>query len=145
MNVQMNVDPIVFIKETAKAIQERKIKPYVIIENPHKILSGETKKILINKRGVGIQVGEEIVDLMIKYGSKIKKDELEWETFCNIPDNNMKSAFVPRDDPVLIKMVERKIRNDLNFKIAEVPIEPWAWYISKSGQAPVFEFVAMTF
>ncbi len=145
MNVEMNIDPIIFIKETAKAIQERKVKPYAIIENPHKILSGEYKKILVNKRGCGIQVGEEIVDLMIKYGSTIKKEELKWETYCNIPDNTMKSTFVPRDDPVLIKMVERNIRDDLKFKIAEVPVESWAWYIGKTGKVPVFEFVAMTF
>jgi hypothetical protein len=99
MNVQMNVDPIVFIKETAKAIQERKIKPYVIIENPHKILSGETKKILINKRGLGIQVGEEIVDLMIKYGSKIKKDELKGIRICRQALAKWEEDFDERKDP----------------------------------------------
>ena len=93
------------------------MKPYVIIENPPTILSGETKKILVNKRGLGIQVGEEIVDLMIKYGSKITKEVLEWETYCNIPDSNMKSTFVPRDDPVLIKMVKHNIKSDLKFKV----------------------------
>ena len=139
------MDPIIFIKETAKAIRERKVKPSVIIENPHKILSGETKKIIVNKRGLGVQVGEEIVDLMIKYGSDIKKDDLEWETYCNIPDSNMRSTFVPRDDPVLIKMVERKVRKDLHFKVAEVPIEEWAWYVGKAGKQPVFEYVAMRF
>lgn len=138
------MDPIIFIKETAKAIQ-RGVKPYVIIENPHKILTGETKKILVNKRGLGIQVGEEIVDLMIKYGSKINKDELQWETYCNIPDDNMRSTFVSRDDPILIKMVERKVRNDLHFKVAEVPVEEWAWYVGKTGKHPEFEFVAMRF
>lgn len=139
------MDPIIFIKETARAIQERKIKPSVIIQNPHKILSGETKKILVNKRGLGIQVGEEIVDLMIKYGSTIKKEDLDWETYCNIPDENMKSTFVSRDDPILIKMVERKVRKDLHFKIAEVPIEEWSWYIGEAGKQPKFEYVAMRF
>lgn len=139
------MDPIIFIKETARAIQERKLKPSVIIENPHKILSGKTKKILVNKRGLGIQVGEEIVDLMIKYGSTIKKEELEWETYCNIPDENMKSTFVQRDDPILIKMVERKVRKDLYFKVAEVPIEEWAWYVGEAGKHPKFEFIAMRF
>lgn len=139
------MDPIVFIKETAKAIKERGIKPYQIIENPHKILTGETKKIVINKRGLGIEVGEEIVDLMIKYGSTIKKEDLKWETYCNIPDQNMKLTFVPRDDPVLVKMVERKVMKDLHFKIAEVPIEEWAWYIRNAGKQPIFEYVAMRF
>ncbi len=141
----MNLDPIIFIKETARAIQERKIKPSVIIQNPHKILSGETKKILVNKRGLGIQVGEQIVDLMIKYGSTIKKDDLEWETYCNVPVEEMKCTFVPRDDPVLIKMVERKVMKDLHFKVAEVPIEEWSWYIGEAGKQPKFEYVAMRF
>lgn len=142
------MDPIIFIKETAKAIRDRKIKPSVIVENPHKILSGETKKVIINKRGLGIQVGEEIVDLMIKYGSTIKKENLEWETYCNIPNDEMKSTFVPRDDAILIKMIERKVRTDLHgFKIAEVPIEEWAWYIGKTDgkQGVKFEYVAMRF
>ncbi len=139
------MDPIIFIKETAKAIQERKVKPSVIIENPHKILSGDTKKIIVNKRGLGIEVGEEIVDLMIRYGSTIKKDTLTWETYCNVPDSNMRSTFVPRDDPILIKMVERKVMKDLHFKVAEVPVEEWAWYIGKAGKQPIFEYVAMRF
>lgn len=139
------MDPIVFIKETAKAIKERGVKPYQIIENPHKILSGETKKIVINKRGLGIEVGEEIVDLMIKYGSTIKKEDLKWETYCNIPDQNMKLTFVPRDDPILVKMIERKVMKDLHFKVADVPIEEWAWYIGNAGKQPIFEYVAMRF
>jgi hypothetical protein len=159
------MDPIIFIKETARAIQERKVKPSVIIENPHKILSGETKKIVINKRGLGIKVGESIVDVIIKYGSTIKKDELEWETFCNIPDDNMKSTYIPRDDPVLVKVIERvrnafqgktipdpprtdqeRLAKDLQgFKIAEVPVEEWAWYIGKAGEHTKLEYVAMRF
>ncbi len=142
------MEPIIFIKETAKAILNRKIKPSVIIDNPHKILTGETKKVIINKRGLGIQIGEEIVDLMIKYGSTIEKEKLEWETYCNIPNNDMRSTFVPRDDPILIKMIERKVRTDLQgFKIAEVPIEDWAWYIGKTDgkQGQKFEYVAMRF
>ncbi len=142
------MDPIIFIKETAKAILERKIKPYVIINNPHKILTGETKKIIINKRGLGIQIGEVIVDLMITCGSTLNKEELEWETYCNIPNAEMRSTFVPRDDPILIKMIERKVYKDLNgFKIAEVPIEDWAWYVGKtnSNQGQKFEYVAMRF
>ena len=139
------MDPIIFIKETARAIKERKVKPWAIIESPHKILTGETKKILVNKRGLGIKIGEEIVDLMIKYGSSVKKDELKWETFCNVPDVNMRSTYVPRDDPVLIKMVERKVRNDLHLKVAEVPIEEWAWYIGEAGEQNKFEYIAMRF
>ena len=139
------MDPIIFIKETARAIKERGVKPWAIIESPHKILTGETKKVLVNKRGMGIKIGEEIVDLMIKYGSTIKKEELDWETFCNVPDVNMRSTYVPRDDPVLIKMVERKVRNDLHLKVAEVPVEDWAWYIGKAGEQNKFEYIAMRF
>jgi len=139
------MDPIIFIKETAKAIKERGVKPWAIIENPHKILTGETKKIIVNKRGMKIEIGEEIVDLMIKYGSTIKKEDLQWETYCNIPDSNMKSTFVPRDDPILIKMIERKVMPDLHFKVAEVPVEDWAWYVGKTGKTPEFEYIAMRF
>lgn len=138
------MDPIIFIKATARAIQNG-TKASTIITNPHKILSGDTMKIAINKRGLGIQVGEEIVDLMVKYGSTIEKEKLEWQTFCNIPDDQMRYTFVPRDDPVLIKMIERKVMKDLHFKVAEVPVETWAWYVGKAGKQPEFEYVAMRF
>ena len=138
------LNPIVFIKATATAISNG-VKPYAIIENPHKILSGDTKKVVVNKRGLGVKVGEQIVDLMIEYGSTINKDKLVFETFCNVPDTSLRFTFVPRDDPVLVKMVERKVRDDLHFTVAEVPVEEFAWYIGITGKNPEFEFVAMRF
>lgn len=119
-----------FIVKTAESIQNG-MKPYKIIDNPRKILSGETKLILINQGGKGLQIAENVCKSMADLGDNwALNDPKEWKYYLGIPDENMRYTICPeRDNKILLKMVERQSIPESNFKIVEVPVEEWAYEI----------------
>lgn len=116
------MDPYLLIKKTAEAIQ-RGVKPYKLIDNPQKILSGETKKIVLNKKEKGIILYEEQIKQLEAMGMQVK--DLEWKGKYN---NKIRYVNIEtRDDPTLILAVEGNMLKD--FVIVELPVEEWSWVI----------------
>lgn len=128
------------IKITAKAIQNG-IKPYKLIDDPTKILSGKTKQIVISKKGKDIRLAEHIIDQLIEYGEKIDKDNLEWKYFHNIPTPESKyTDFKDRENKTLLKLIE--LGTVKNLSIVNVPIEDWAWAVECTSDLFAQEYVA---
>jgi hypothetical protein len=116
------------IKITAKAI-ESGIKPYKLIEDPTKILSGETKEIVISKYGKNIRLGENIVDRLIELGETIDKSILKWKQHLSLPGPEHKfTVWENRESTALIKLV--KLGETDRLVISHVPVEDWSWIIS---------------
>jgi hypothetical protein len=115
------------IRITAEAIQGG-IKPYKLIENPAKILSGNTKKIVISKHGEKIRLGENIIDRLIELGETIDKTKLTWKQHLGIPGPDHRyTEWTQRDTKSLIDLVESGETDRLG--IVEVPIEDWSWVV----------------
>jgi len=127
------------IKITAEAIRDG-IKPYKLIENPSKILSGETKQIVISKKGKDIRLAEEIIDQLINLGEKIDKKTLSWKTYHNIPNGAKYTIFQDRGNTMLIKLIEAGTLKDL--RIVNVPIEEWSWGIEITNDIFSQEYIA---
>lgn len=128
------------IKITAEAIQNG-IKPYKLIQDPTKILSGETKQIVISKKGKGVRLAEHIIDQLIEHGEKINKDSLVWKYFHNIPTPESKyTDFEDRENKTLLKLIELgKVKN---LGIANVPVENWAWAVECTSDIFAQEYIA---
>ncbi len=110
------------IRKTAEAIQNG-TKAYKIIEDPHKILSGSMKKIILNRMDNGLIIYEEQAKELEQYGLDIS--QLEWKSKFN---GKMKYiVFQERDNKILVDAVEAGILKD--FSVFEVPVEDWAWVI----------------
>lgn len=110
------------IQKTAEAI-ENGVKPYKIIQNPQKILSGDVKKIVLNRFDRGIILYDYQVKELENAG--LKFNNLEWKSKFN---NRMRYIiFEERDNKILVDAVEGGLLKD--FSVFEVPVEEWAWVI----------------
>lgn len=127
------------IKITAEAIQNG-IKPYKLIADPTKILSKETKQIVIAKKGSGVRLSEEIIDQLIADGESIDKDALTWKHYLDIPQSPRYVVFPDRENKTLIKKILLEIIPDL--RIVNVPVEDWSWDISTTDGPFAQEFIS---
>ena len=116
------IDSHLLIRKVAEVIQGG-VKPYKLIENPQKVLSGEKKKIVLNKVDNGLVLYEEQVKMLKKNGLDLSN--LDWKSKFN---NKVRYViYENRDDPVLVDAVEAHLLKD--FIAFEVPVEEWAWVI----------------
>lgn len=110
------------IRKTAEAIQNG-VKPYKLIENPQKILTGEMKKIVLNRVDQGIVLFEDDVKLLESHGLDLSN--LEWKSKFN---NKLRYVVYPeRDNKILVDLVESGMLKD--FSAFDVPVEEWSWVI----------------
>lgn len=122
------------ILQTVQAIKRG--TPYKeILNDPMKILSGKTEKIIINKRGQGIQLFKNIVEEMIKRNDKwMKKNKSRLIWYSHILPNCKYTIMNDRKNETLISMIENKEINNCGLRIVDVPVEDWSYTIESSNQ-----------
>lgn len=115
------------------------------------ILSGETKKIVLNIGGEGLKVSYEILKEMEKRGDPLAKKLIEEDNFeeinrydkeyINDPNHNkwcyLETSYknYDRENKILIEILEEgKIKNigGWTLHVYDVPIEKWAYKICKA-------------
>lgn len=127
MNVIFNR---LLIEKTATAIQ-RGVKPKKILKNPMLILSGETEKIIINKRGQGVQIFPEVLEQLRTIDKEwVDSMTFTWKTYM-IPGCKY-TEITDRKHKSLIKLIEEKRIPNCGLVVIEVPVEEWSYTIEKS-------------
>jgi hypothetical protein len=128
------------IKITAEAIHGG-ISPMKLINDPTKILSGETMELVTSKKGNHVRLSECIIDRLISLGETIDKESLDWKYFHGIPTPETKYAeFKDRKNDTLIKLIH--LGEIKNLAVVKVPVETWSWTIECTSDIFAQEYIA---